>query len=218
MLHCTLPLAFLSNWPDLVAAVGLFIIVKLVDSSTVKGWLGKTFVIRTALAKLDSTLYHHFRDLYLPHPDGKGTTKIDHVIVSPFGIFVIETKNHRGWIYGSEKQRQWTERINQHNGTFQNPLRQSDLHVHALVNFLGLPANRFHPLVFFIGGAKFRTPMPDNVLNRGLLPWIENQSRRLLGPAAQQLAVTRLNELKHTTKEQHASRHQRDELKIGNFG
>ena len=36
------------------------------------------------------------QDLVLPRPDGKDTTQIDHVVGSPFGIFVIETKNHEG--------------------------------------------------------------------------------------------------------------------------
>ena len=32
-----------------------------------------------------------------------GTTQIDHVVVSPYGIFVIETKNYKGWIIMSKK-------------------------------------------------------------------------------------------------------------------
>ena len=51
--------------------------------------------------------YYLFNDLTLETPDE--TTQIDHVIISRFGIFVIETKNFTGWIFGSENQKQWTK-------------------------------------------------------------------------------------------------------------
>lgn len=54
--------------------------------------------------------YILLNDLTLP--DGEGaTTQIDHLLLSPFGVFVIETKNYKGWIFGSERQKQWTQKI-----------------------------------------------------------------------------------------------------------
>ncbi|WP_339385147.1 nuclease-related domain-containing protein, partial [Vibrio paracholerae] len=38
-----------------------------------------------------------------------GTTQIDHIVVSKFGVFVIETKYMKGWIFGSKDQKQWTQ-------------------------------------------------------------------------------------------------------------
>ncbi len=52
-------------------------------------------------------------------------TQLDHVVVSRFGVFVIETKNYRGWIFGSEKQPQWTQQIYRQKNRFQNPLHQN---------------------------------------------------------------------------------------------
>lgn len=40
-----------------------------------------------------------------------GTTQIDHVIVSPYGIFVIETKNYKGWIFGHENSEEWKQSL-----------------------------------------------------------------------------------------------------------
>lgn len=40
--------------------------------------------------------------------DGK-TTQIDHIVINPRGVFVIETKNYSGEIYGNENQREWTQ-------------------------------------------------------------------------------------------------------------
>jgi len=65
-------------------------------------------MVNRGLRNFDPSRYRHFHGLYLPRPDGKGTTQIDHIVVSRYGIFVIETKNYRGWIFGSEKQRDWT--------------------------------------------------------------------------------------------------------------
>lgn len=44
--------------------------------------------------QLDTEEYIVLHDLLLPYKDG--TTQIDHVIISPYGIFVIETKNYTG--------------------------------------------------------------------------------------------------------------------------
>ena len=61
------------------------------------------------------------------------TTEIDHVVVSPTGIFVIETKNRAGYIYGSENQREWTQAFNKYSKyKFPNPLRQNSYHIKAL--------------------------------------------------------------------------------------
>lgn len=40
-----------------------------------------------------------------------GTTQIDHVVVSKFGVFAIETKNYRGEIYGNDDREEWTQII-----------------------------------------------------------------------------------------------------------
>jgi hypothetical protein len=167
---------FISNWPGFArfaALIFILIIVKILASARFKGWFGERSVSK-GLAKLDPKTYRTFHDLYLPRPDGQGTTQLDHVVVSPFGVFVIETKNYKGWIFGDEKQRQWTQQIYRKKSRFQNPLHQNQLHVRALMDFLTLPESAFRSVIFFIGDATFKTPMPANVINKGLLPWIEN--------------------------------------------
>lgn len=41
----------------------------------------------------------------------RGTTQIDHIVVSKYGVFAIETKNYRGEIYGDDKRKEWTQMI-----------------------------------------------------------------------------------------------------------
>ena len=195
----------LSNWPSFALLLGIYALVRFLGSASFKGSSGEWMVCR-GLNRLDPLLYRQFHDLYLPRPDGNGTTQIDHIVVSPFGIFVIETKNYKGWIFGSEKQRQWTQQIYKAKHRFQNPLHQNLLHVKALKQFLGLPDDRFHPLVMFIGDTQFKTPLPGNVLNRGLLPWIKNHTATLLDPAAVHQASARFDELHRLTDRKAAAR------------
>ncbi|MES2439562.1 MAG: nuclease-related domain-containing protein [Verrucomicrobiota bacterium] len=197
---------FLSTAPFLAFLIVLLILVKILGSPRFKGWLGETMVIEAGLKKLDPASYRHYHDLYLPRPDARGSTQIDHVVVSPFGIFVIETKNYKGWIFGSEKQLQWTQQIYRSKHRFRNPLHQNHLHVEALMGFLGLPETSFRPVVFFIGGAEFKTPMPPNVLDRGLLPWIKRHTATLLDPASLRRIHSSLDELDLTTDRKAASR------------
>jgi restriction system protein len=195
----------LSNWPCLAMLLGFHFLFKMLGSASFKGRLGESMVCR-GLNRLNPQLYRQFHDLYLPRPDGQGSTQLDHVVVSPFGIFVIETKNYKGWIFGSEKQRQWTQQIYRTKNRFQNPLHQNHLHVKALMTLLGLPENAFHSLVFFIGDAEFKTPMPGNVINRGLRSWLEKHTAPVLDSAAVRLANARLESLSQSTDRKTAAR------------
>ena len=202
----------LANWPSFAALFGFWVLFKILASPVFKGWLGEIMVNRIGLKRLDPALYRTFGDIYLPRPDGKGTTQIDHIVVSRFGIFVIETKNYKGWIFGSESQRQWTQQIYRKKSSFQNPLHQNKLHVRALMSFLGLPENRFLPVVFFIGNSQFKTPMPPNVLNRGLLSWIKGHTAPQLDEKAVQQANSRLDQLSLSTDRKAAARHHVESL------
>ena len=210
------PLHFLNSllphWPYFALLLGFYVLFKLAALPSFKGWMGEWMICR-GLNQLDTQVYRQFHDLYLPRPDGQGSTQLDHVVVSKFGIFVIETKNYKGWIFGSEKQRQWTQQIYRTKNRFQNPLHQNHLHVKALTQFLGIPEDRFHSLVFFIGGAEFKTPMPDNVRNGGLLPWIKNHTAALLDTDAVRLTSSRLESLCQSTDRKAAAR---DHLKALN--
>jgi hypothetical protein len=196
---------FTANWPWFLALIAILIAVKILGSASFKGWFGERAMSRS-LSRLDSTIYHAFHDLYLPRPDGQGSTQLDHVVVSPFGIFVIETKNYRGWIFSSEKQPQWTQQIYRQKSRFQNPLHQNDLHVRALVECLNLPRDAFLPVVFFIGDAQFKTPMPPNVLSKGLMSWILQHQQTRLDATAVGKTLAILREIDLSTDRKAAAR------------
>lgn len=135
--------------------------IGLLKSPWVKGYLGELLVRLFAHWELDSQTYRRLHNVTLPTPDG--TTQIDHVFLSRYGIFVVETKNLSGWIFGSERQAQWTQKLYRHTFRFQNPLRQNYKHLKALEATLGVSLEHLHSVITFVGGGTFKNEMPANV-------------------------------------------------------
>lgn len=150
--------------------------------SSFKGFLGETVINVAMWLKLEKDIYHRLNNVTLPLTNG-GSTQIDHVIVSVYGIFVIETKNYKGWIYGSEKQKQWTQVFQNGNKfKFQNPLRQNYLHIKTLADLLGLELSYFHSMIAFIGECELKTrdELPEHVLTSGMVSYVKKKQDKLL--------------------------------------
>mgnify|MGYP002515759935 CR=1 FL=1 len=79
--------------------------------------------------------YITINDVLLPL-NGEKTTQIDHIVVSEYGIFVIETKNYSGRIYGGENTETWTKNVYGNKYSMPNPIRQNKLHISAVVGVL----------------------------------------------------------------------------------
>lgn len=99
-----------------------------------------------------------FNDLYVPKKSGE-MTQIDHVLLSSHGIFVIETKNYTGWIFGSENQRNWTQTIYKKKSRFYNPVMQNNTHIKALQNYLNMDVT-LHSIIVFSNAATFKFKEP----------------------------------------------------------
>ncbi len=159
----------------------IFIVLPLVFSSAkYKGYAGERKVVRKLGKFIDSIEGGKaFHNVTLATLDG--TTQIDHVLLAPQGIFVIETKNMTGWIFGGEWQKRWTQTIYKKKVNFQNPIHQNYKHVKALEKLLEANPEIIFNVVVFVGDAKFKTAMPDNVMKlRGLLPYINSHSEHVL--------------------------------------
>lgn len=193
-------------WPFILFAFAVSIARGFLGSAKGKGQMGEAMVGWAVLRKLDRECYHVFHDLYLQRPDGKGTTQIDHIVVSRFGIFVIETKNMTGWIFGDVASRQWTQCLYRKKQRFQNPLHQNALHVNALARTLELPATCFHNVVFFVGDAVIKTDLPANVMTRGLRQFIEARTNELLSSRDLNRVTSILGQLRDTTDRRKAHR------------
>ncbi|MGD6833057.1 NERD domain-containing protein [Sutcliffiella halmapala] len=98
--------------------------------------LGRERIVANRLQKLDPQQYAVFNDVLLKMEDGK-SSQVDHVVLSRFGIVVIETKNYKGWIYGNENSAFWTQVNYQRKDKFYNPIWQNKGHIKALQELLG---------------------------------------------------------------------------------
>ncbi|MBS4200582.1 NERD domain-containing protein [Bacillus sp. FJAT-49732] len=77
--------------------------------------------------------YHKLlTNIYLPKKNGT-TTEIDVIMISRTGIYVFESKNYSGWIFGDEKNRNWVQTLRgNHKNNFFNPIWQNKGHINAL--------------------------------------------------------------------------------------
>ncbi|ALG52034.1 nuclease-related domain-containing protein [Vibrio parahaemolyticus] len=163
--------AFLNVLAQVWYLVPLLLIVSVFKSRWLKGVFGE-FLVNRLLSKLPESDYTLIKDVTLPTNDG--TTQVDHIVVSRYGIFVVETKNMKGWIFGSARQKQWTQKIYRHSSKFQNPLHQNYKHIKALETLLGCSEEHLHSVIVFIGDSTFKTEMPPNVTYaRGSIRYIQ---------------------------------------------
>ena len=144
-----------------------------------KGIFGEFLVNLTVNLKLDKKKYHLLKNVTLPTEGG--TTQIDHIIVSQYGIFVIETKNMKGWIFGGEHQKTWTQKIYKHTNKFQNPLHQNYKHTKTIESLLDLETDKIFSIVTFVGESTFKTEMPKTVTQGGgFISFINSKTNKIL--------------------------------------
>ena len=148
-----------------VIIVGLLSYTIWCSTSSFKGKEGEKMVHNILMQLPDE--YTVFKDVVLRTENG--TTQIDHIVVSKYGVFAIETKNYRGEISGDDKRKYWTQIIVTDvtyrrkwyktytyvkKSKFYNPVKQSLSHVYTIKNYLNdwkyLP---IVPIVVFCGSA-----------------------------------------------------------------
>lgn len=170
--------------------IPIFIFAIIIKSAWFKGILGEWQVNLLIKFFLDKNEYHLIKNVTLPtladeanevQAQSTGTTQIDHIIVSKYGIFVVETKNMKGWIFGSANQKQWTQQIYKHKSKFQNPLNQNYKHLKTLESALNIElvssSNVLFSVIIFIGDSTFKTKMPENVrFARGGIEFIKSKT------------------------------------------
>ena len=159
-----------------------------------KGRMGECLVAARLRKGLPEGEYEILNNIYLPIDDG-ATTQIDHVVVSRFGVFVVETKNYSGWIFADASSSVWTQTIYQVKNTFQNPIRQNYRHVCAIADNLGIPKEYIRSVVAFTGDCEFKTPMPDGVVySRKLVDYIKSFTTPILNDRVKEEILAALRE------------------------
>jgi restriction system protein len=162
--------------------------------ATIKGWTGELKTKITQTLFLDLKEYHIYNNVLLNA--SHGTTQIDHIIVSKYGIFVVETKNKSGLIYGKSNAPFWTQEFYNTKYKFQNPLRQNYLHEKSVAEYFKVSRNLIFPIIVFWGNCKFKTTMPENVLNHNYISYIKSKKLVLLHDHEVERICQELNRIK----------------------
>ena len=124
---------------------------------------GELRVSRVLLANFGSPDYHLMNHVTIRMDDG--TTQLDHILVSKFGVFIVETKDFDGWIFGKATETTWTQVLYRRKSKFQNPIFQNYRHVLAVQHLLDfLPPEAIKSVVVFCGNAEFKTEIPQGVV------------------------------------------------------
>ena len=132
------------------------------NKAELRGQIGENDVKRI-LSYLPKEEYIVLNDVLLP--SNNRMTQLDHVVVSLYGIFVIETKNYSGTIYGSPNSQQWTQYSHGQKYSFHNPLFQNQVHVDAILKKTHVYSRDIIPLVVFTGSACIKAGQCRSVIN-----------------------------------------------------
>lgn len=147
------------------------------NRAKIKGKLGE-ISISSRLNLLNQNDYKILNDIILQTKNGR-TVQIDHIVVSVYGIFVIETKNYKGWIFGNENAENWTQVIFKEKHQFRNPVKQNYSHLYALKDLLiDFPIAKFIPIVVFTKNGILKNISANShvIYDTELLSTIKNES------------------------------------------
>lgn len=154
---------------DLYISFGIFFVICLVLKSLwprIKGYMGEA-VVKMKLSSLDEEKYSVMNNLVLENSGGSTySTQIDHLVISTYGIFSIETKNYKGLICGSEYGKRWIQNIHGNKNDFMNPILQNYAHIQAVKSILRkyYPNMRYFSIVAFSPDAKVKVKVKDSVI------------------------------------------------------
>jgi len=157
-----------------------------------RGWSGEQKAALWMWLSLDADIYRRFHNVIIPTKNG--TAQIDHLLVSKYGLFIIETKNRNGWIFGSEDQKTWTQVVYGKKYPFQNPIRQAYRQKKSLAEFLSIGISKIHIVIYFNGDCDFKTAMPTNVRNSGLASYIESHKQTLFTSGEKEQILQKLQQ------------------------
>lgn len=137
----------------LAAFGGLMIIRHQRDPATAK---------RRVRGMLRASGLPHVRDVVIPDHVG-GYTEVDHLVLTPDGIVLLEWQHFSGVIHGSAHTQRWTRFEDKQRHDFDNPFRR----LNELSSTLGAltPGAKVSVRLVATGPVRFAKAMPQGVLN-----------------------------------------------------
>ena len=159
-------------------AVAMVVLVGQLLKPMLKGLAGEVRVRAAGRLGLGKGRYTAFHDVMFRF--GEATMQVDHVYVSRFGVFVVETKNMSGSIYGAAADRRWTVVHGRRKRRMFSPIVQNAGHVGGVRRVLGLRGgdSRVVSVVVFAGSAVFPKGRPKGVYKGWGWVWFVRSFRR----------------------------------------
>ena len=139
-------------WIILIVCILIITIGKLFYSQII-GWFGELWT-KQELNKLSKDKYTILNNIFIK--ENEHTHQIDHVVVSPYGIFVIETKQYNGYITGNKYDKNWIRHTRKKQYYYTNPIRQNYGHVKALSSLLNIEESKIFNIVCIPSRAKLK--------------------------------------------------------------
>lgn len=140
----------------------IIIILGICFYNKFRGFMGE-FWLKKELYKLPKKEYLILNDVMIK--SNNKTYQIDHIVISKYGIFVIEMKNYYGRIYGNTYKKYWYQYVYNKKRSFYNPIYQNYGHVKALEDNLKLKEDIFIPIICFSNQAKINVTSKNIIIN-----------------------------------------------------
>jgi ssDNA-binding Zn-finger/Zn-ribbon topoisomerase 1 len=190
-----------------LTAMALMALYKTFLKPKLKGIYGES-IVALQLSQLSSKKYKILNDVLIQND--VRSSQIDHIVVSNYGVFVIETKNFSGWIFGNEHSNNWTKTLYKKKYHFRNPILQAWGHITTLKAVLSdCHHTPYFPIVVFTGNSTLRNIKANVpvVKTGGLIRHIKNESNteHLSNEAVDQIynKLVRLNKTDKASRKFH---------------
>lgn len=178
-------------------------LISVIFYKRIIGWFGEHWV-KKELKKLSSE-YKIINDLMIETRD-KLTHQIDHIIVSKYGIFVIETKQYNGYIIGNDYDKKWTIKSGNKKYYINNPVHQNYGHLKAIKEVLETDENKFISIVCIPSKAKLKIDSKVVVSINELLNKINGYKEPIINNADELYEkVMKLNIVDKEQRKQHVT-------------
>ena len=126
-----------------------------------KGYLGES-KIKRQLHQMSYIDYKVLNDVLIVVDSY--SHQIDHVVISRYGIFVIETKNYRGRIEGKVRDNNWVQLLGNKKFYFLNPVKQNKSHIKALSKLLNVSEDKIFNIIYMAGSASYGLDNYENII------------------------------------------------------
>ena len=142
---------YLTN--PLIISILVLGLISAIFYKQIIGWFGEHWT-KKALSKLPKAKYKIINNLFI---SVNGLThQIDHVIISPYGMFSIETKQYNGYITGSKYDKNWVRHAGKNKYYYVNPIRQNYGHCKALAELLNIDESKIYNIVCIPSNVKLK--------------------------------------------------------------